>query len=397
MEPTARGDPVKVLHVIPDLSPESGGPVTAVLGMITALTKRGVEIRLAATDHGHERGERHGESSIQLFRCLYGPWRWAPGLGQALPGLVRWADVVHIHTIWSYPTWVSAKVCRRLGVPYILRPCGMLDRWCMGQYTVRKQIYLALFERQTILGAQEIHWTSEIEQGSSILPKGAPKGTIVPLGLPPAAYEDLPGPAAFPRRYPQLSGKPLVLFLGRLHPKKQADLLIQGFHGIAREFPEAALVLAGAGERRYAEYLRRLAQHLGLGDRVHFLGLLNRVAVKEALTAARVLVLPSLQENLGFAVAEALAAGCPVVVTPQVALAPDVRRRQAGFVIEPTAEGVAGSLKTLLGDERLAHRMGENGRQCILEHLTWDKAVHPLIALYERVCREAARPREARA
>lgn len=341
---------MKVLHVLPDLSPESGGPVTAVPEMVRAQVRAGVEARLLASDHR-----------------------------KSLPNAVRRADLVHIHTVWSCPTWAAGKTCRRFGVPYILRPCGMLDRWCMSQRPLRKRLYLALFGRATLEGARAIHWTSAMERDNSRLPYKLRGEVVVPLGV---AAEAEP---------PAASRKPVLLFLGRLHPKKQPEVALQAFHRIHGEFPEASLVIAGAGKEAYVRRLKALSRKLGLEGRVRFPGHLDRGQVREALGTSSLLLLPSLQENFSLAAAEALAAGCPVVISPQVALAGAVKECSAGVVAEPTPERFAEAAGALLRDRLSAEAMGRNGRKLVLERFSWEQVTRQMIEVYQRVLRDAKR------
>ncbi len=371
--------------MIPDLAPQSGGPVTAVLGMTQALAKAGAEIRLLATDHATPRILSKDGVRVHLFPCRFCPWRWSPELSKVILDQIRWADLVHLHTLWSYPTWVAARVCWRLKRPYILRPAGMLDAWSMGQRVWRKQLYLTFLERPTIQGARAIHWTSEVERAGSQFSDHLPPSFVLPLGLAPRSYENLPDRACFFDRFPSLKDKVIILFLGRLHHKKQPDVVIRAFHALHREFPKAVLVFAGDGNPSCVETLRNLVLRLRLETKVQFLGFLPESVVREAVVAGTLFVLPSLQENFGLATAEAMAAGCPVIVSPQVALAREVQQVQAGLVIDGSSEAMAYALRELLKDEARRTDMGSNGRRFILGHLTWDRISRQILQIYEDI------------
>lgn len=165
----------------------------------------------------------------------------------------------------------------------------------------------------------------------------------------------------------------MVLFLGRLHPKKQPEVTLQAFHRACSGDPGTCLVLAGPGEPGYVSKLTRTAQRLGLAGRVVFTGLLAGRAVQEAYRAAAVFVLPSWQENFGFTVVEAMAAACPVIVSDRMDLAPDVRAAGAGLIVPPTVGGTAEAIARLLADEPLRSEMGRCGRRLVLERFTWDR------------------------
>jgi glycosyltransferase involved in cell wall biosynthesis len=177
----------------------------------------------------------------------------------------------------------------------------------------------------------------------------------------------------------------MILFLGRLHPKKQPEVVIRAFHAIHREFPEASLVLAGTGEQGYSNLLQKLVSQLGLESQVFFLGMLKGREVQEAYMAAALFALPSLGENFGIAVAEAMAAGCPVVVSHQVALSKEVEEYSGGIVAEADVDGVSKAFRRLLEGSALRQSMGRNGREFVLKKLTWDKIAEQMVEVYQDI------------
>jgi glycosyltransferase involved in cell wall biosynthesis len=361
-----------------------GGAVTAALGMAEALSKAGVEVRLAATDHGHPEPAPAGVD-LRLFRCRFHPWRWAPEMGRWLAREAAWAEVAHLHTVWTYPTRAAARACWRAGVPYLLRPAGMLEEWSMGQQAWKKVLYVRLVESATIRHASALHWTSEQERERSARWAGGRPEVVVPLGLPASAYADLPPAEAFGRRFPALHGRRVLLYLGRVHPKKQPELAIGALALVRREVPNTVLAIAGSGERRYLDALAAMADAHGVAAAVHFLGMLRGREVQEAYAGASVFLLPSLQENFGLAAAEAMAAGCPVVVSPQVALAPLVSSHGAGRVAEGNVTAVAEAVRGLLTDEPGRRAAGQKARALVLQRFTWPAVAGELIRAYERV------------
>lgn len=374
---------MKVLHVVPDIALESGGQSAAAISLCEGLARAGVDVVLLTTDYRMNGARPPAGVDLHAVPCAFSRWRWSPALRGTLARLLGGAQVVHVHGVWLYPIWAAARLSRDLGVPYLLRPCGMLERWSLSRKAWRKRVYAALLERRTLQGAAALHFTADAERVRSETFGSRAPACVVPLGLPRTAYEALPPPGAFRRRLPELAGKRLVLFLGRLHDKKQPDLLLRAFDKLARDFPDAALVLAGPGDARYVGRLRSEARRLGLEKRVVFPGLLQGRAVQEALVDADLFVLPSLQENFGLAVAEAMAAGCPVVVTPEVALAPEIEKWEAGLVVEADAGAVADGVQRLLRDGDLRQAMGRNGRQLVLERFTWERVAAEMLGVYE--------------
>jgi glycosyltransferase involved in cell wall biosynthesis len=190
---------------------------------------------------------------------------------------------------------------------------------------------------------------------------------------------------AFAQRFPKLAGRRLVLFLGRLHPKKQPEVLIEAFARIADTIEGAHLVLAGPGDERYLATLAARVRSRGVAERTTFTGPLTGAAVTEAYRAAEIFVLPSLQENFGNAIIEAMAAGCPVLVSDRLDLAEEIDKAQAGLVCPATADDFAAALRALLDDPAAAAKMGANGHDVVLKNYTWDPITDRLAGVYHDV------------
>jgi glycosyltransferase involved in cell wall biosynthesis len=376
---------MRVLFVVPDLCPSTGGPVTTVLGLARALAAAGHEASVAATDFGVNGLPELPGVSVRLFPCRYGPRRWAPKLWGFLQHEVGRCDIVSIHTLWQFPTFAAGIACRRARRRYVMTPHGMLDEWSLSRKRWRKQLYLSIFEERTLRGASGLQATSEGECRKSRLERWNSSVFVVPWGVPRSAYTDLPSAGQFTQRFPTLRGRRLVLFLGRLHPKKQPEVALRAFAEVCSSDSGSALVMAGPGEGRYIAALRQLARQLDVDDQVLFTGPLWGDAVREAYRAAAVFLLPSLQENFGHTVAEAMAAGCPVIVSDRVDLAPAVKAARAGLVTLPTPEGTAEALRVVLADGTLREELGRNGQMLVRQRFTWEDVAGELTAVYEDI------------
>ncbi|MGB9179676.1 MAG: glycosyltransferase [Pyrinomonadaceae bacterium] len=387
---------MKVLHIIPRLSFRCGGPVKAMIGMAEAQARAGLDLKILATDHWYEGHPEIEGCEIKVFPCrfIHG-WQLSPAFGRALPDELRWADVVNIHTMWSYTTLAAARACQRAGVPYILRPCGMLDVWSLSQKQWKKRLYAGLIERNNINRASSLWFTSEEERASARSFNYTCPDAVIPLGLPLNSYAQLPPRGFFRERYPQLAGRRVALFLGRITPVKQLDVLLRAFKTVSADFPDAALVIAGPDEDNHLSVLKQLVNELGMKNEVIFTGGLQGAEVQAALADAEMFVLPSLHENFGVAAVEAMASGIPVIVSDRVGLASYVSGARAGLVTPANERELAASLRAFLSDPALARRMGENGRHLALEKFTWDHIVSSIRELYTNVIRSHSRLKPA--
>ncbi|MDO8803162.1 MAG: glycosyltransferase, partial [Elusimicrobiota bacterium] len=180
-------------------------------------------------------------------------------------------------------------------------------------------------------------------------------------------------------------GRQIILFLGRLHSKKRPDIAIQAFNAVHSAAPATHLVIAGTGAPDYIVALRRMVDDLGLRSRVTFTGILLGEAKLEAFSAAKLFVLPSFRENFGISVAEAMAAGCPVVVSDGVDIAGDILESEAGLVCPPESVPFAAAMNKILRTPGLGETMGGNGKRLVMRKYTWERVAAELSGIYDRI------------
>jgi len=186
--------------------------------------------------------------------------------------------------------------------------------------------------------------------------------------------------------HPELADRPIILFLSRFDRKKGLELLLPAFARVRRQIPDAALVLAGSGDNELVDALKTQARELGIADEILWTGFLQNEAKLAAFDAAAVFVLPSWSENFGVAVIEAMAAGCPVVVTDQVAVHTDIAAAHAGYAVPCEAEALATALCRLLLDDPSSRAiMGSNGKCLTQTHYSPAAVTAKLTAAYRAI------------
>lgn len=350
---------MRVLHLIPSISPRRGGPSQAVIAMVAALRHRGVDARILTTnDDGpgllsdlplgvwHE----HQGVPVLAFRRWSPPGRLLRPLREfaIAPGLSLWLgqhlgefDLLHVHALFSYPSTSGMAIARQQRVPYVLRSIGQLNHWSLQQSPRRKRMLLRLIERRNLQGAGALHFTSEAERQEAAALGLATPAFVLPLGVDP-------------QRPPERSAPPgagiTFLFLSRLHPKKQLEVLLEALALLQARRPQAPwrLQIAGEGDPAYLGQLQARADRLGITHRCQWLGFVAGAPKQELLAAADWFVLPSASENFGIAAAEALAAGTPVILSPGVAVAAAVAEAGAGVVVEANADALSAALEQAL-------------------------------------------------
>jgi glycosyltransferase involved in cell wall biosynthesis len=197
--------------------------------------------------------------------------------------------------------------------------------------------------------------------------------------------------SAFHAQLPALGGRPYMLFLGRIHPKKGCDLLVQAWAVIAQQRPDLQLVIAGPDQTGWIKELRLLADRLGLDARIHWPGMVTGDAKWGAFRGAEAFILPSHQENFGVAVAEALACRTPVLISDKVNIWREVKASGAGLVESDTLAGTRQLLQSFMAlDEAAKARMRDAARQCFVERFDLKNSSRKVLSLFRDLARGAA-------
>ena len=177
-----------------------------------------------------------------------------------------------------------------------------------------------------------------------------------------------------------------MLFLARLHPKKGVEHLIRAM-ATTPECANSHLVIAGQGEHAYTKVLTDLAIELKVQDRCHFIGFVGGSEKNTVLLGADLYCLPSSNENFGISVLEALNAGCPVVLSSEVALAQAVQSNQLGLIVEVTklSSKLGAAVAQLLQSPRELQSVGHRARQHVLSHYSWNETAKQLTGAYTKL------------
>jgi glycosyltransferase involved in cell wall biosynthesis len=307
---------------------------------------------------------------------------WAPAFAAALRDHVGGADVVHLHSIFLWPTAAAARLARRHGVPYVLSPRGMLvEALVAGRHGLLKRLWLALIERRNIERAAAIHATSRVEAAAlGKFDLRLPRVTVIPNGAEDFGPVIAPHCSADVARLRDL--RPLILAFGRLSWTKRLDRLIESF---ART-TVGNLAIVGTDDEGLAPQLRRLAERLGIADRLHIVPRTVTGAERELVFAtASGLVLASLSESFGNVGIEAMQRGLPVIATANTGVSELVAESGGGIVVDPDPAALAVAIERVARDAALAARLGEAGRVFVRDHCRWANIAERMETLYESV------------
>jgi glycosyltransferase involved in cell wall biosynthesis len=446
---------MKILHMISSLDPKSGGPTRSVTGLCREVSRCGVDVTLFVPSGTHVMQNPSGVD----FRSGNGGrlWRVYKDVKRVVDEIRP--DIVHLHCVWTPFNHIAVRCLRNQNVPYIIAPRGMLEPWALNAKKWKKRLAMWLYQRRDLKHAVALHATaaSEAEQFRKL-------GFKQPIIISPNGV-DLP--ETMPARAMREDGKKTILFLSRIHPKKGLLELVEAWHllrsrsgrnngcksgnrdGTGRinsrthELLDWHIEYAGPDYGGHLNAVQKRIKELGVESDFSYLGDLSDQEKWSAYRRADVFVLPTYSENFGIVVAEALAAGVPVITTKgapwselkgnsdhsalvhycdsalvaddqqtvgsgQLAVGsdsthalmnsrtnelPPAHTGRAGWWIDIGVEQLAEALKEAMGlsdEERRA--MGENGRRLVAARYTWPAIAEQMKAAYAWILNGGEKP-----
>ncbi|MEP0911403.1 glycosyltransferase [Leptolyngbya sp. GB1-A1] len=384
---------MKILLVIPAVGSIYGGPTKIVLELAQALGSNGVSVDIVTTNANGSTNldvPLHTWVAEGLYRIQYFPhWGW--GDYKISLSLASWLfrhigdyDLAHTNALFSYPILLTHWACQFRRVPYIATPHGMLESWALSYKARKKHLYYSLFEKAALQKAESVQITGSPE-ALSIKSLGISTPIFfAPNGIDRQEFETLPDPEIFYREFPDTRYKTLILFLGRIDPKKGLDLLSAAFAQIHKQFPETHLILAGPDNTGYLSTARSYFAEVGCLEAVTFTGMLTGSLKLAALAAVNLYVAPSYSEGFSMSVLEGMASGLPCVITTGCNF-PEAAQAQAAQVVKIDAHAIASALIHCLQNPEEAKAMGDRARQFIFENYTWDSIAANLIQVYQTI------------
>jgi glycosyltransferase involved in cell wall biosynthesis len=383
---------MKILHLIHSADPESGGPVENIRQMAAIYLSHSIEAEVVTLDPPGAPYLGNFPIKVRTLGATYaGKYGYSPKL---IPWLRQnhWKyDCVVVNGIWQYHSYACWRALHKTETPYVVFTHGMLDPWFRRHYPIKhlkKWLYWPWAEYRVLRDAKAVVFTSEEERTLAaksfwlyrVNPFVVGYGTRVPA----LDLQTIRG--AFFARFPDLRYKRLAIFVGRIHPKKGCDLLIEAFHRSLASDPDWHLLIVGPDQVGWQADLERLSETLDLRGRITWAGMLRDERKWGAIAASEIFVLPSHQENFGIVVAEALAFGVPVLISNRVNIWREIESEYAGFVEQ---DSLSGTIKLLEAWNRLEETgratMRANCRPCFNRHFDLDRNAIRFIELIESI------------
>lgn len=388
---------MRILQIVPSISLVYGGPSQMILGLAPALAQSGVEVTVITTNINGDNGQKpldvplnspieQDGYKIIYFRCFpFRRYKFSLDLCKWLNHHVSTYDIVHIHALFSPVSSLSAMICRQQQIPYILRPLGTLDPADLRQKKQLKQLYVAMLERHNLAGAAAIHFTSTQEAKISARFGVSTKDLVIPLGVTRVDGEKRGKDNSIRQQLAIPQVIPIVLFMSRIAPKKGLDLLIPALEKLLANGVKFHFVLAGSNPQdpNYETKIQLQIQNSTLRSHCTITGFITGESKTALLQAADIFVLPSYYENFGIAVAEAMVAGIPVVISDQVHICHQVRDSESGWVGTTDVNDLVELLTEALENPQERQRRGLRAKTYALENYSWNAIARQMIAAYQ--------------
>ncbi|MBE9213412.1 glycosyltransferase [Plectonema cf. radiosum LEGE 06105] len=380
---------MNILIVTPYLGSNYGGPAKSVIELVRETGNQGVFVDVVTTNANtyenlsvplnewiYEKNYR-----IRYFAC----WNKndliiSQSLNIWLFNHVIQYDLVHTNTIFAPLISFTHWSCQFHQIPYIITPRGMLEPWALSYKAHKKYLYYNLFEKLALQQASAIQVlaSSEAEQVKSL---GFQHSIVVPNGIHRHEFEVLTNPEMFYQKFPTTRNKNLILFLGRIDPKKGLDLLATAFAKVHNQFPQTHLIVAGPDSIDFLPTVQNYFKQAGCLNAVTFTGMLTGSIKQAALAAASLYVAPSYSEGFSMSVLEGMASGLPCVITTGCNF-PEASTASSAHVVDINADAIANALINCLKNPQEAQIMGMKARQFIFQNYTWEQAAKKLLKTY---------------
>jgi glycosyltransferase involved in cell wall biosynthesis len=377
---------MNLLHVIASIRAAGGGPVEAIRSLSAVHQRAGHTVEVASLDDPADPEARAFPLPLHALGPAHGGYGFAPALVPWLRHHHANYDAVIVNGLWQYHSFASWRALHGTATPYYVFPHGMLDPWFRRRFPLKhlkKWLYWPWADYRVLRDARAVLFTCEQER--LLAPRSfalyRAHGMVTGLGTHPPPEVSA---QEFLGRWPQLNGKRRLLFMGRIHPKKGCDLLLEAFAATLAHDPQWRLVMAGPDEQGWQRTLAARAAALGVADRVVWTGMLRDAQKWSAFSAAEVFALPSHQENFGIAVAESLACGVPALLSQEVNIWREIEADGAGLAGPDTLEGTTALLRQWQQLSAAARTdMGHLARLCFRRHFDIAHSAAEVIAAIE--------------
>lgn len=377
----------KVLQISPAYYPaiSIGGPIFTNLTFSKGLLSLGCKVEVLTTTQGLTSEQmqeidlenpNHADFEYPIYRFRYygySHFTFSPGLFFWLLRNIKRFDLVVFQAVWNFPIWAGFLLCKWANKPYLVIPHGSLYPETVGlKSSLKKKLFLRLYVRKMLKRAHRVLFSTEHEQDKvlSYLMVDA-RSAILPNIIDLEPFAVLPEKGNFRRKHSIETGTPILAHFGRISLKKGIRFVLEIMPDLIQVHPNLLYVIAGGDEEGYSTELKRLINELGISKHILFTGLLNQSEGIELLRDADVFVLPSLSENFGMSVVEAMLCETAVVVSDQVGISSELAAAKCALITSNN-DSLKDAVLELLENESHRKDLGIKGANFAKEHYSFE-------------------------
>lgn len=379
---------MRILNIICSTNSEHGGVIEWVRQYGPIAESLGHTVEVASFDRADDTWVKNFPITVhalgQKFSNFYSP--------QLVPWLKTQHhryDLVIAHGLWRYASYGTWRALHTTNTPYFVYTHGMLDPWFKHKYPIKhmsKWLYWPWTDYRVLRDARGVIFTCEQEKTKARKSFWLYKANeiVASIGITSSTDALNTQRELFYSQYPATRNKRLILFLGRIHPKKGCDLVLNAFAKAALSTRDLHLIMAGPDNNDWVPTLKKIAKDLKISDRVTWTGMISGDLKWGAFQVAEAFVLPSHQENFGIAVVEAMACSLPVLISDKVDIFEEIKNDQAGLVNTDTQVGTDRLFSDWLRlTEEARYRMGQNALSCFRARFEVRNATKELLRLLQ--------------
>lgn len=377
---------MKILHVVPTYYPSwiYGGPILSVHNLCYEQIRKGHDVYVATTNVNGKKNLKRKPGKIYFVngvKVIYFPTLirriyFSPEIKNFFEKKISEFDIVHLHSIFLYPTYIAAKFCRQKKIPYIICPRGMLiKKLFFMRNLIPKIIWYIFLEKKNLLNAKYIHATTEYE-----------KKEIEKFGFHSKQIKTIPnGLINFnlfnfkkEKKINIFKDKKNILYIGRINHKKNLELPIKAMQLL----PNYHLYIIGNNENYYLEELKQLVTKINLKN-VTFHRPIRGVAKEDMLKKCDLFILTSYSENFGNSVLDALKYKKVVAVTSDVGIAKDIKKYDCGYILPNNHVKFAKKIRSIFSNKKKIKKTKNNIPKLLKEKYSWKKIINSLDEIYK--------------
>ena len=382
---------MNIVHVSASITNKSGG-VGAVIYGITSRSGLYKSTSSIVT-YDEETSDYGSYDFIDVHRCkIIGlhSLGYSPEMSKELYKLKN-CDIIHSHGLWLRSGYYARQASLRRNIPLVISPHGMLEPYALDRSKLKKKIISLLFENNNLMAANCIHAASH-QEAENFKKAGIRNNiAIIPFGVENQKF-DVSDTTNMFDKYPILKNKKIIFFLSRIHPKKGLIYLIEAWEKLYERFPGWQIVIAGPDEDNHLSQILDLISNKQLGDKITYIGPVHGRQKYACYNMSSIFVLPTLSENYGFVVPEALSSECPVITTKGTPWK-DLVEYNCGWWIDIGTNSLIKCLEKAcsMSDDDLKN-MGINGRKLVESNYSWESSVNKFNALYSWLVNDSQKP-----